>query len=84
VLAHRDVNDLLDVVEVVVHRALGQRARIGDRACRARREPVAGHDLLGGIDDLLALAAPIRFDHGACRCHARESTVSLVKMGHVP
>jgi len=54
---HGLVNDLVEVPEVVVHRALGQRARVGHRPGGAAGQPVAGQYAPGRLDDLALLVA---------------------------
>jgi len=55
VCGHGGVDDLVDVVEVVVDRALGQRAGVGDCSRCAAGQAISCEHHLSGVDDLLAL-----------------------------
>jgi hypothetical protein len=59
VRGHGLVDDLVDVAEVVVDGAFGQRAGVGNRARRAGGYAVAGEHVPGRFDDLVLLGAPV-------------------------
>src|SRR5689334_17517266 len=76
-VAHGEVDELVDVVEVVVHRTLGERAGLRDRACCARGQTITRENLFGRVDDLLTLAAAVGLDHWSRRCHVTNLPIPL-------
>jgi hypothetical protein len=90
VRGHGLVDDLVDVAEVVVDGAFGQRAGVGDRARGAGGYAIAGEHVPGRFDDLVPFGAPVVSGVPGpaglevcwgCR-HSGQRTCALAKSGH--